>query len=94
MRKTFQEAWLWLNIGATCRWEPPVDLIMSQKGLIWRLVEYSDGSRQWRKVCDFCGGNCGQCGLTDTIGNIPFSLDRMVKKGNWDSGKHFGLPRY
>lgn len=29
-------------------------------------------------VCDFCGGNCGQCGLTHIVGNVPFDFQRMV----------------
>lgn len=29
-------------------------------------------------VCEFCGGNCGQCGMTDFVGNAPFSFDRIA----------------
>lgn len=31
-----------------------------------------------RPVCDFCGGNCGQCGMTGIIGNVPASMQTMV----------------
>ena len=31
-----------------------------------------------RVVCATCGGNCGQCGVTDTIGNVPFSFSTLV----------------
>lgn len=29
-------------------------------------------------VCRFCGGNCGQCGHTGTLGNVPASMQVMV----------------
>jgi hypothetical protein len=29
-------------------------------------------------VCSTCGGNCGQCGYTDTLGNIPFDFQFMI----------------
>jgi hypothetical protein len=47
---------------------------MKDCGLVWRRFE--NGSLH--AVCDFCGGNCGQCGLTARIGNVPFDFDRMI----------------
>lgn len=34
-------------------------------------------------VCDFCGGNCGQCGTSVGQG-IPFDFELMAKNGKWD----------
>jgi len=34
--------------------------------------------RSGRVVCSTCGGNCGQCGVTDTIGNVPFCFDTLI----------------
>lgn len=31
-------------------------------------------------ACTVCGGNCGQCGMTDFYGNIGFSFDHIVGK--------------
>ena len=62
--------------------------LQTRNDLIWIL--HKD---EWREVCDFCHGNCGQCGLTDRIGNIPASMDAIVKNGDWKSGRHAGLPR-
>ncbi len=33
---------------------------------------------QWVEVCDFCGGNCGQCGTSVGAG-IPFSMDTLIQ---------------
>ena len=41
-----------------------------QQGSIMR-----NNKGQW--VCSFCGGNCGQCGMTDFVGNVPYSFDRI-----------------
>jgi hypothetical protein len=30
-------------------------------------------------VCKTCGGNCGQCGVTSTVGNVAFSLDTIIE---------------
>lgn len=46
---------------------------MKQSGLIW--TKNVEG--KWIMVCDFCGGNCGQCGLTSIVGNVGFSMERM-----------------
>jgi hypothetical protein len=46
---------------------------MIDRGLCWRKI---DG--EFYEVCEFCGGNCGQCGLTARIGNIPASMQAMV----------------
>ena len=29
-------------------------------------------------VCSTCGGNCGQCGLTMTVGNIHARMEHLV----------------
>ena len=42
-------------------------------GFVWRKVE-----KVWRQVCDTCGGNCGQCGITGRIGNIAPSMDYLI----------------
>lgn len=55
---------------------PPVTDEMSCRGLTWART--TDG--KFIEVCDFCGGNCGQCGITSRVGNVPFNMDRMVKK--------------
>lgn len=34
-------------------------------------------------VCDFCGGNCGQCGTSVGQG-VPFDFDLMAKNGKWN----------
>lgn len=36
-------------------------------------------AKDGRVVCATCGGNCGQCGVTDTIGNVPFNFDTIVE---------------
>lgn len=36
-------------------------------------------NRDGEPVCSFCGGNCGQCGDTDILGNVPFSFDKIVE---------------
>lgn len=58
-------------------------------GLMWVLST----DREWMEVCDFCHGNCGQCGITGRVGNVPASLQAIVDNGNWASGNHAGLPR-
>lgn len=41
--------------------------------------------RRWLYVCDFCGGNCGQCGDTGKYNRlnddivVPASMDTMWK---------------
>lgn len=51
-----------------------------QRDRMVRHLENGDIMRrnngQW--VCTTCGGNCGQCGMTDFIGNPGFSFDRIV----------------
>lgn len=56
---------------------PPPELteLMRMKGLVWRRIP-----GRWILVCDFCGGNCGQCCLTDTVGNVGFDMQRMAEK--------------
>ena len=67
---------------------PEVTDEMRHNGFIWALFE-----GEWREVCEFCHGNCGQCGITGRVGNIPASMQAIIDNGNWASGKHAGLPR-
>lgn len=55
--------------------KPALTEEMRKAGLMWAKV-----GGEWREVCNFCGGNCGQCGITGRIGNVPFSLERMISK--------------
>jgi hypothetical protein len=55
---------------------PKVTDEMRASGLKWHRLP--DG--RWAEVCDFCGGNCGQCGLTSRIGcEVPASMSEMAK---------------
>lgn len=47
---------------------------MRQAGLIW-----GRSGDQWIEVCDTCGGNCGQCGITDRVGNVPASFEAIIE---------------
>ncbi len=90
-KRLYNQLWLWFKNGAKFKWHPVVTLEMKQAGLTWALVTYEDGSKEWGEVCDFCHGNCGQCGITGRVGNIAADLGAIVKNGNWDSGNHAGL---
>ena len=92
LKRFFRELWLYLNNGATRKWHPELTLEMMNRGTTWALITYANGRKEWREVCDFCHGNCGQCGLTGRIGNIPASMQAMIDNGNWASGLHAGLP--
>jgi hypothetical protein len=65
---------------------PPRTHEMKMRGTVWALMRtgYPDDDGvpdvQWREVCDTCGGNCGQCGMTERLGNPGFSLDRIIEK--------------
>jgi hypothetical protein len=59
-----------------CRIAPPRTFEMKMRGTIW--AQTVEGG--WREVCDTCGGNCGQCGMTERLGNPGFSLDRIIAK--------------
>lgn len=48
---------------------------MKDKGVDW--VNYAGG---WYMVCDICVGNCGQCGLTGYVDNVPFDMQRLANK--------------
>ena len=45
-------------------------------GFKWSYNIFDNG---WRIVCDTCGGNCGQCGLTDKLGNIQTDLGTLIQ---------------
>jgi hypothetical protein len=47
---------------------------MRASGVTWRFI-----SGKWYMVCEFCGGNCGQCGLTGYVDQIPASMVQMAK---------------
>jgi hypothetical protein len=46
---------------------------MKDKGVDWQ--NYAGG---WYIVCTFCGGNCGQCGLTGYVDQVPASMEQMI----------------
>lgn len=52
---------------------------LAPRGYMWRNI---NGVRTL--VCDTCGGNCGQCGETDRLGNIPIDFDYMIKENKWN----------
>ena len=78
--------WLWLNKSKFSPWRPKVTQSMKAKGLTWAFCINKDGSTSWREVCNFCGGNCGQCGITGRIGNVPFNFNRIVKNSGMKKG--------
>lgn len=53
---------------------PEVTEQMKSRDLVWARA--NDGT--FHPVCNFCGGNCGQCGVTWIVGNVPASMDRMI----------------
>lgn len=65
------------------------DIDVDQGGRMVRHLEQGAIMRrdngQW--VCTTCGGNCGQCGMTDFIGNVGFSFDRIVAGLNQPGNK-------
>jgi len=54
---------------------PQVSAAMKAKGLIW----IQDHTGEWYKACAFCGGNCGQCGVTGEVGNHPADMSIMAR---------------
>jgi hypothetical protein len=66
--------WLRRMLGLTV-W-PEVTDDMRRSGITWAKTSTGD----FIEVCDFCGGNCGQCGITGRVGNIPFNFERIVKQ--------------
>lgn len=46
----------------------------------------------YRAVCDFCGGNCGQCGTSIGQG-VPFNFDHIILKSEMWKGTPAGLRR-
>lgn len=61
--------------------KPYQTTLMKDKGVDWK--NYSGG---WYMVCSFCGGNCGQCGLTGYVDNVPAEMNIMAD--NTSVGKH------
>lgn len=55
---------------------------VSGTNLAWTCHEMLEGTI-FIAVCDFCGGNCGQCGTSIGEG-VPFNFDLMAKNGKWD----------
>lgn len=43
--------------------------------------------RDGKWACTTCGGNCGQCGNTDLLGNIGLDFDRLVALHSRQTGK-------
>lgn len=62
----------WIRPQVISRPPKPADEPLSGVKYVWL-------SGEWRPVCDFCGGNCGQCGITSRVGNVPASMSEMVK---------------
>lgn len=56
---------------------PPMPKARPGNAMAWMTGQ--DGTGEWVEVCDFCGGNCGQCGTSVGMG-VPPSMDRMVGK--------------
>lgn len=54
---------------------PPLTRWMRDQELKWAHVKDTD---DFIMVCDFCGGNCGQCGLTSIVGNVPADMQHMI----------------
>ena len=76
----YRAIWLRVFKGATCSWQPKRTPEMVQASLVWALFSDEKGERfVWREICAFCGGNCGQCGITGRVGNVPFSMQRMIE---------------
>lgn len=71
-----------------CLIAPPITHEMKMRGTAWARTV--DGG--WREVCNFCGGNCGQCGMTERLGNPGFSFDRIIDNSGMKAGCS-GLPR-
>lgn len=61
--------------------------IVPPSGYMWRRL-----GEVWRMVCDTCGGNCGQCGITGKIGNAPVDLEHMIVATSMNNPVH-GLRR-
>lgn len=49
--------------------------LMKLKGVDWIMY-----SGYWFMVCTECGGNCGQCGLTDYVDPVPAKMSLLVQK--------------
>lgn len=76
-----------LTLDTTCRIAPPVTHEMAMRGTGWTR---RDGV--WCEYCTTCGGNCGQCGMTERLGNPGFDLDHIVKATGMNQPVA-GLPR-
>ncbi len=70
--------------GQYTPWRPKRTEEMRRREVVWALATYQDGSKSWIWVCDFCGGNCGQCGMTSIVGNVGFSMQRIVTSSGMD----------
>lgn len=46
---------------------------MKAKGVDWAAV-----AGTWYMVCIMCGGNCGQCGLTGYVDNVPADMQNII----------------
>lgn len=53
---------------------PDITPEMVAKDLTW--VPTTEG--RWVMVCKVCMGNCGQCGNTSIVGNVPFNMDAIA----------------
>jgi hypothetical protein len=76
LKRTRTALWFWMHKGAYSEWRPKQTEWMKARGTVWAW--FGGSNPTWRPVCDFCGGNCGQCGLTGDVGNVPFNFQRIV----------------
>jgi hypothetical protein len=70
--------------GQYSSWRPKRTEQMKRLEVVWALATMKDGSKIWIWICDICGGNCGQCGMTSIVGNVGFSMQRIVTSSGMD----------
>jgi len=56
-------------------YEPAVTDDMRRKGLKWAQIDDC-----WHIVCATCGGNCGQCGNTGRVADVPADMNHLIKE--------------
>ena len=73
-------------------YEAVVDAPYGTEGFYLRkqAIGLADGSLVVKNgvvACATCGGNCGQCGMTDTLGNIGFDFQTVVDSAHTADGR-------
>lgn len=61
------------NVAVRGGCKPWQTSLMKAKGVDWAII----GGR-WYMVCKDCGGNCGQCGLTGYVDNVPAEMQNLI----------------